>query len=150
MLRSNFPPVGKKRKFPFVHLPKSTQIITFLREAFFDHAACLASDLVLWTLMDSNNSKLTENEPPSIYQYFESILQLGMTSRIYHKQSVLMQTRQTSHLNQQDPKSIQALLPLLPGWETATTRWHPMLPSSHTVHPTQFYMAVVFLTRQIR
>ena len=150
MLRSNFPPVGKKRKFPFVHLPKSTQIITFLREAFFDHAACLASDLVLWTLMDSNNSKLTENEPPSIYQYFESILQLGMTSRIYHKQSVLMQTRQTSHLNQQDPKSIQALLPLLPGWETATTRWHPMLPSSHTVLPIQLCMAAVFLTRQIR
>ena len=72
--------------------------------------------------MDSNYSKLTENEPPSIYQYFECILQLGMTSRIYHKQSVLMQTRRTWHLNQQDPKSIQALLPLLPGWETATTR----------------------------
>ena len=47
MLRSSFPPVGKNRKFPFVHLPETTQIITFLRETFFDHAACLASDLVL-------------------------------------------------------------------------------------------------------
>ena len=47
MLRFGFPPVGKKRKFPFVHLPETTQIITFLREASFDHAACLASDFVL-------------------------------------------------------------------------------------------------------
>lgn len=133
---------------------KQHKLLLCCKRSYLNNAAWLGSGFVLWTLMDSNNSKLTENEPPSIYQYFDCILQLGMIYRVYLKQPALMQTRRTPYWSQQDLNYIRALtrlrVLLLLGWETATTRWHLMLPFSHTVRRTRLCMVVVFHTRQIR
>lgn len=129
---------------------KQHKSLLFCRKSFLNNAACLGSDFVLWTLMDSNNSKQTENEPPSIYQYFECILQLGMTLRIYLKPPAEMIRMKTSHSSQQDQKRVQVLILRPLGWETATTRWHLMLLFSRTVHPILLCMVEVFPIRQIR